>query len=132
MTAAIETTPTTFAPDYYEKSNGISQADLTMATHNILRKIIKHDRGLNLSPAHWAALHALCMTLTGVAQGKKDGRIVWGLPLGCGKTTVATAFLIALAELRLEHVGVVVCQNRIGALVELLINDNYFCRTNDN
>lgn len=119
MAAAIETTPTTFAPDYYKQANGISQAELSMTTHTILRRIIKHDRGLNLSPAHWAALHALCMTLTGVAQGKKDGRIVWGLPLGCGKTTVVTAFLIALAELRLEHVGVVVCQNRIGALVEL-------------
>ena len=107
------------APSWYEKVNGVSHAELTTTTYRTLRRIIQRDRGLEFSRAHWAALNALCMTLTKVAQGKTEERIVWGLPTGAAKTSTLQAFLIALAELRLDHVGVVICQARIGALIEL-------------
>jgi hypothetical protein len=106
-------------PSWYKKVNGVSHAELTLTTYGTLERIIRADRGLEFSKAHWAALYALCMTLTSVAQGKKEERIVWGLPTGAGKTSTLQAFLIALAKLGLDHVGVVICQARIGALIEL-------------
>jgi hypothetical protein len=103
---------------WHDEVNGVSHAALTETTYRTMQRIMR-DRGLRFSTAHWSAIFALCRTLTEVAQGKRDGRIVWGMPTGCGKTTVVEAFLIALAALRLDHVGVVVCQNRIGSLVEM-------------
>ena len=74
-------------PSWYEKVNGVSHAELTMTTYKTLKRIIRDDRGLEFSQAHWDVLFALCMTLTSVAQGKKDERIVWGLPTGGAKTS---------------------------------------------
>ena len=106
------------AAGFYTKHNGISHAELTSTMFRTFEAIMA-DRGHAYSRAHRAAIYALCGTLTEIAQGTREGRIVWPIPTGGGKTTVALAAMLALHHLKLSDVGVVVCQSRIGSLCEL-------------
>jgi len=94
------------------------QTQLTEATYRHFRRIME-ARGKKFSDALLATIHALCAEITAVSNGKQIGRVCWGINTGGGKTTVALALMLALEELKLTHIGVIVCQNRVASLGEL-------------
>jgi hypothetical protein len=107
------------AAGYNDSHNRVKHSDLTATTYNTVKYIMEEGRHRTYSEPHWRALYALCGTLTEVVQQQRTGRIVWPIPTGGGKSTVVLAVMLALHQLGLRHVGVVVCQNRIGSLCEL-------------
>lgn len=98
--------------------NGVSPERLTNEIYRQLQRLMAR-RELTLGAATWDAMHALCEVFTDTALGKQQDRLVISVPTGGGKTSLAIAFLAALDALEINDVGVVVCQNRIGALAEM-------------
>lgn len=96
----------------------LSHERLTGPAYLLLADTLERH-GNRLSSQHRAALHALCATLTDFAMGAVQGRKVFALSTGLGKTSAIIAWLTALHRIGADHVAVAVSASKVEALCSI-------------
>lgn len=87
--------------------NGVSHKNLTSPAFEILKTTLE-GHGNSLSAPHQEALYELLGTLTKFAKGEMQGRKVFALSTGLGKTASVISWITALNRLGAEAAGVAV------------------------
>jgi hypothetical protein len=100
---------------YGRTINGISHERLTGDAFALLKGLLT-DYGNALAPEHETALYALLGTFTEYAQGRRKGRLAFGMATGMAKTTAVIAWCTALVKLGLDHVSVAIAAHKVEAL----------------